>query len=74
MSIDDFIITVNLHIVKRLLQESLATDLNAFGDTLHIIDGLPIPICKFARAHFSHIFKEDVAYGYCAAKKEHYYG
>lgn len=64
----------NLHVVKRLLQESLATDLNAFEDTLHIIDGLPIPICKFARAHFSHIFKGEAAYGYCASKKEHYYG
>lgn len=64
----------NLHIVKRLLQESLATSLNAFGDTLHIIDGLPMPICKFARAHFSHIFKGAAAYGYCASKKERYYG
>jgi Transposase DDE domain len=64
----------NLHVVKRLLQESLATDLNAFGDVLHIIDGLPIPICKFARAHFSHIFKGEAAYGYCATKKERYYG
>lgn len=64
----------NLHTVKRLLQESLANSLNAFGDTLHIIDGLPIPICKFARAHFSHIFKGDASYGYCATKKERYYG
>ena len=64
----------NLHVVKRLLQESLATNLNSFNDTLHIIDGLPIPICKFARAHFSHIFKGEVAYGYCATKKERYYG
>lgn len=64
----------NLHVVKRLLQESLATGLNAFGDALHIIDGLPIPICKFARAHFSQIFKGQSAYGYCATKKEHYYG
>ena len=64
----------NLHVVKRLLQKSLASGLNAFGDTLHIIDGLPIPICKFARAHFSHIFKGEAAYGYCATKKERYYG
>jgi hypothetical protein len=64
----------NLHIVKRLLQESLASGLNAFEDTLHIIDGLPILICKFARAHFSHIFKGEAAYGYCATKKERYYG
>ena len=62
----------NLHIIKRMLQENLAKDLGAFGDSLHIIDGLPMPVCKFARAHFSQIFKGDVAYGYCATKKEHY--
>ena len=64
----------NLHVVKRLLQERLATALGAFADTLHLIDGLPIPICKFARAYFSQIFKGDAAYGYCATKKENYYG
>lgn len=64
----------NLHIVKRVLQESLAVSLGAFGDSLHIIDGLPMPVCKFARAHFSQIFKGQATYGYCATKKEHYYG
>jgi hypothetical protein len=64
----------NLHVIKRLLQENLATGLSGFGDSLHMIDGLPIPVCKFARAHFSRNFKEDAAYGYCATKKERYYG
>ena len=64
----------NLHMVKKLLQERLAKSLNAFTDNLYIIDGLPIPVCKFARAYFSKNFKGDAAYGYCASKKEHYYG
>jgi len=64
----------NLHIIKRLLQKNLAVTLGAFSDELHMVDGLPIPICKFARAHFSKIFKGEAAYGYCATKKEHYYG
>ena len=64
----------NLHVIKRLLQESLAVSLCAFGDTLHMVDGLPMPVCKFARAHFSQIFKGQATYGYCATKKEHYYG
>jgi hypothetical protein len=64
----------NLHVVKRWLQESIAANLNACRDGLHMVDGLPIPICKFARAHFSKIFKGEVAYGYCATKKERYYG
>jgi len=64
----------NLHVLKRHLQESLACKLGAFADNLHLIDGLPIPVCKFARAHFSQVFKGEVAFGYCATKQERYYG
>lgn len=64
----------NLHIVKHMLQEKFAEALGAFADRLHIVDGLPIPVCKFARAFFSRIFKGTAAYGYCASKKERFYG
>lgn len=64
----------NLHIIKQRLQEKLAEIMGAYNDQLHIIDGLPMPTCKFARAHFSRIFKGDAAYSYCATKKEYYYG
>jgi hypothetical protein len=64
----------NLHIVKQKLQEKLAETLGAYQDRLHIIDGLPMPTCKFARAHFSRIFKGQAAYGYSATKKERYFG
>jgi hypothetical protein len=64
----------NLHVVKRMLQERLSFDLGALADSLHMIDGLPMPVCKFARAYFSQNFKGSAAYGYCASKQEHYYG
>jgi hypothetical protein len=64
----------NLHRVKQILQETLAKALGAFSDSLHLIDGLPMPICKFARAYSNRTFKGEAAYGYCAAKKERYYG
>lgn len=64
----------NLHMIKRLLQERLATTLGAYADTLHIVDGLPMPVCKFARAHFSRVFKGNATYSYCATKQERYYG
>lgn len=66
--------SANLHVIKRMLQEKLARLLGAYQDRLHIIDGLPIPVCKFARAYFSRIFKGVASYGYCAAKQEHFYG
>jgi hypothetical protein len=34
----------NLHIIKRLLQERLSTDLGALSDMLHLVDGFPIPV------------------------------
>ena len=64
----------NLHAIKHALQQNLAIYLGALCDSLHIIDGLPMPVCKFARAHFSQVFKGEAAHGYCATKKEHYYG
>lgn len=64
----------NLHAIKRVLQEGLAINLGCHADSLHLIDGLPMPICKFARAYFSKVFQGDAAYGYCATKKERYYG
>jgi hypothetical protein len=64
----------NLHKIKHMLQERIATALGSYADSLHLTDGFPMPACRFARAHFSKIFKGDAAYGYCATKKERYYG
>ncbi|MGZ3748491.1 MAG: IS982 family transposase [Pseudobdellovibrionaceae bacterium] len=64
----------NLWRIKQLLQDSFSKTLGGKGDRLHIIDGLPMPICTFGRAYRCKIFQGEAAYGYCAAKKEHYYG
>ncbi len=64
----------NLHVVKRLLQQALAKSLGVLTDLLHMIDGFPMPVCKFARAFFSRIFRGQASYGYCATKQECYYG
>ena len=64
----------NLHELKHLLQTRIAAELGGYADRLHIIDGLPIPVCKFARAAFGRIFRESAAYGCCASKQETYYG
>ncbi len=38
------------------------------------MDGIPIPLCCFSRAPRCRSFKGEAAYGYCAAKKQTYYG
>ena len=43
-------------------------------DTLHMQDGVPIPIVRYARAGRDRCFKGRAGYGYCASKDEKYYG
>jgi len=43
-------------------------------ESLKVIDSMPIPVCKFGRAHFHKSFKPEASYGKCPSKKETYYG
>lgn len=43
-------------------------------DDIHIIDGVPMPLCHKARAYRSRMLGDVAAWGFCAAKDEHYYG
>ena len=60
----------NLCWVKQLILDRL------FGgrDAVHMIDGVPMAVCHNARAYRSLMLNEHTAWGYCAAKDEHYYG
>lgn len=64
----------NLWKVKQLVLQRLINKLGAIDDNIHIVDGLPMPVCQFARAHISVCFKGEAQYGYCATKKQTYYG
>jgi hypothetical protein len=43
-------------------------------DDIHITDGVPMPVCHYARSSRCKSFKGEAAFGFCAAKDEHYYG
>lgn len=60
----------NLHDIKRLIFEKL------FAPTtdLHIIDGVPLPVCHPARGYRCKIFSQEATWGFCAAKDEYYFG
>jgi len=64
----------NLWQYKALLQQRLAAKLGAIASEVHLVDGIPIPLCGFSRAPRCRSFKGEAAYGYCAAKKQIYYG
>lgn len=61
----------NLCWVKELILQSLTKPKP--GET-YIVDGLPMPICKFARAKRCKLFQSVASFGYCAAQKQTYYG
>lgn len=60
--------------VKERLLRHFINQMGAMDDNIHIVDGFPMPVCKITRAARSHCFKGEADYGYCAAKKEKYYG
>ena len=60
--------------IKQILHERLVVDLGARTAAGHIVDGFPITVCKLARAVRSQVLKAEADYGYCAAKREYYYG
>lgn len=64
----------NLWQYKERLQQRLAAQMGAFVDDVHLVDGLPIPLCCFSRAPRCRSFQGEATYGYCAAKKQTYYG
>jgi len=64
----------NLCWVKQYLQQKFTQALQGFDDNIHIVDGLPIPVCVITRAPRCRSFEGEASYGYCAAKKQHYYG
>lgn len=60
--------------IKQQLLGRVTERLSATLETIHIVDGFPMPVCKFARAKHCAPFKGTAEYGYCAAKKQTYYG
>ena len=60
----------NLSWLKARVQNALfhpSGDWNAF-------DGLPLPVCKYARSRRDKRFRGEAAWSVCAAKQEKYYG
>jgi hypothetical protein len=50
----------NLWMIKKRLFENIA---EKFKDAINIIDSFPVPVCRFARARFSKLFRGVAAYG-----------
>jgi hypothetical protein len=64
----------NLWQVKALIQQRLTQISGQAADWLQVIDTLPLPVCTYTRSRRDRCFKGAADYGYCEAKKLHYYG
>lgn len=64
----------NLWQYKQRLQHEFATQLGAFADDVHIVDGIPLCLCCLSYARRCRTFQGQADYGFCAAKDQFFYG
>lgn len=66
-----------LRVIINTLQAKLADQIVAF-ENYHLIDSMPLEICKLSRSKGAKVCKQTLAtapsIGYCAAQKMYYYG
>ena len=60
--------------VKAHIQKSLAGSSGALSDPVQSVDTLPLPVCHKARRFVDKCFLHQADDGYCASKKEFFYG
>jgi hypothetical protein len=61
--------------VKAFIQQRLVQLAGVDRDQLQVIDTVPVPVCTLTRGgRRDRCFTGEADYGYCAAKKLHYYG
>jgi hypothetical protein len=59
--------------LRGLMDKILTLMFGPTGDW-NVFDGLPLPVCQLVRAIRDMRFRGEAAWGFCAAKDEHYYG
>jgi hypothetical protein len=64
----------NLWAAKQMLYQRVVSTLGVSNQRLFLIDGFPMPVCAFGRAPQARSFVGQASIGYCATKKQYYYG
>ena len=64
----------NLWHVKGLIWRRIVRESAPAGDRLHIVDSMPVPVCRFARATFCRGFRGAARYGKGHADRQTFYG
>jgi Transposase DDE domain len=61
-------------VASSLIKQRILDRLFPASDTIHILDGFPIPVCRARRGKRCRTFRGEAAWGYCATKNERFYG
>jgi hypothetical protein len=64
----------NLWAIKARMQQRLTHLSGQAVQEVQIIDTLPLPVCTYTRSGCDRCFQPEADFGFCAAKKMHYYG
>jgi hypothetical protein len=64
----------NLWVLKQMLYQRVLSMIDVSNQQVMLIDGFPMPVCAFGRAPQARCFAGEASIGYCAAKKQYYYG
>ena len=56
------------------LKAEIVAGFARWSTSISIIDGVPLPLCKYARAKRCKRFPLEAGFSFCAAKEEKYYG
>ncbi len=60
--------------IKALIQQRITIKSGQARQPVQVIDTVPLPVCTYTRALRDRCFRLLASFGYCAAKKLHYYG
>jgi hypothetical protein len=64
----------HLWAIKQQRHQQWVIDLGAVADPIPLVEGCPLPLCVLTRAARCRGFAGEADSGYCAAKKQFYYG
>ena len=64
----------NLWHVKELIWRRLVAEAAPVDERLHIVDSMPVPVCRFARATFCERFRGSARYGKDHSGRQTFYG
>jgi hypothetical protein len=66
--------SANLWHLKEQIWRRLVNDVAPADDRLHIVDSMPVPVCRFARATFCERFRGSAWYGKDHSGRQTFYG